>query len=61
MDTTKIPQGDQVLTVELTVKELIALTGVRFNHNNAVKASAHRKLRSALKQTIQNESTTDKY
>jgi len=53
MDSTKIPHGDQVLTVELTVKELIALTGVRFNHNHAVKASAHKKLKSALKQTFQ--------
>jgi len=55
MNMTKIPQGDEVLTVELTVKELIALTGVRFNDNNSLKVSAHKKLNSALEQTMNRE------
>ncbi|MCR8657888.1 hypothetical protein [Paenibacillus endoradicis] len=55
MNMTKIPQGDELLTVELTVKELIALTGVRFNDNNSLKVSAHKKLNSALEQTMNKE------
>lgn len=51
MNMTKIPQGDEVLTVELTVKELIALTGVRFNDNHAIKISATKKLNHALEKT----------
>lgn len=51
MNMTKIPQGDEVLTVQLTVKELIALTGVRFNDNHSVKISATKKLNHALEQT----------
>lgn len=59
MDMTKIPQGDEVLTVELTVKELIALTGVRFNHNQSLKVSAHKKLNNALQQTMNKEASSE--
>ncbi|URN92767.1 MAG: hypothetical protein NAG76_13015 [Candidatus Pristimantibacillus lignocellulolyticus] len=60
MNMTKIPQGDEVLTVELTVKELIALTGVRFNDNNSLKVSAHKKLNSALEQTMNKDSSHER-
>ena len=59
MNMTKIPQGDEVLTVELTVKELIALTGVRFNEDRKVKVSAHKKLNSVLEQTLNGEQSAD--
>lgn len=59
MNMTKIPQGDELLTVELTVKELIALTGVRFNNNQSLKASAHKKLNSALQQTMSRDTSNE--
>lgn len=51
MEKTKIPQGDEVVTVELTVKELIALTGVRLYDNNSSKISAVKKLNHTLEKT----------
>lgn len=51
MEKTKIPQGDEVVTVELTVKELIALTGVRMYDNNSSKISAYKKLHHTLEKT----------
>ncbi|GIP17089.1 hypothetical protein J40TS1_27310 [Paenibacillus montaniterrae] len=48
MEKTKIPHGDEVVTVELTVKELIALTGVRLYDNNSSKISAYKKLNHTL-------------
>ena len=51
MEKTKIPQGDEVVTVELTVKELIALTGVRLYDNNTSKISAYKKLQHTLEKT----------
>lgn len=61
MNMTKIPQGDEVLTVELTVKELIALTGVRFNNNHAVKISATKKLNHVLEQNWKQNGSEDSY
>jgi len=51
MEKTKIPHGDEVVTVELTVKELIALTGVRMYDNNSSKISAYKKLNHTLEKT----------
>jgi len=50
-DLLKIPQGDVTVTVELTVKELMALTGVRFQDNNTISAAARKKLNEALEGT----------
>ena len=55
MEKTKIPNGDEVVTVELTVKELIALTGVRLYDNNYSKISAYKKLNSTLEQAWKSE------
>lgn len=55
MEKTKIPNGDEVVTVELTVKELIALTGVRLYDNNSSKISAYKKLNSTLEQAWKSE------
>lgn len=52
MSIPKVPQGDEVVTVELTVKELIALTGVRFNDDRQVKINAYKKLNSVLDQSF---------
>ncbi|RJE91234.1 hypothetical protein D3P07_04025 [Paenibacillus sp. 1011MAR3C5] len=48
MNLTKIPNGDEKVTVELTVKELMALAGVHFHSNHDVKVSARRKLNMVL-------------
>ncbi|CAM4012042.1 hypothetical protein L1N85_09140 [Paenibacillus alkaliterrae] len=45
---TKIQHGDDKVTVELTVKELIALTGVRFHNNHSIEISARKKLNEVL-------------
>lgn len=52
MSKTKVPQGDELVTVELTVKELIALTGVRFNEDRQIKINAYKKLNSVLDQSF---------
>ncbi|TYP70133.1 hypothetical protein [Paenibacillus methanolicus] len=46
----KIPQGDQKVTVELTMKELMALAGIRFHGNHNIEVSARKKLNSVLEE-----------
>ncbi|MNE84907.1 hypothetical protein D3C80_1818510 [compost metagenome] len=46
--STKIPYGDNTLKVELTVKELMAITGVRFPNNHSLEISARKKINEAL-------------
>ncbi|MGG1635185.1 hypothetical protein BK120_13510 [Paenibacillus sp. FSL A5-0031] len=54
-NVTKIPHGDDTVTVELTVKELMALTGVRFHNNHGVEISARKKLNEVLVGTYERE------
>ncbi|MFD0588555.1 hypothetical protein ACFQZE_11120 [Paenibacillus sp. GCM10027627] len=56
MNLTKIPHGDEKVTVELTVKELLALTGVHFHSNHDVKVSARKKINSVLQGAWEQES-----
>jgi ssDNA-binding replication factor A large subunit len=44
----RIPQGDDTVKVELTVKEVMALAGVKFHNNHKIEVSAKRKLNHAL-------------
>ncbi|MBB6674851.1 hypothetical protein [Cohnella nanjingensis] len=44
----RIPQGDDTMKVELTVKEMMALAGIKFNNNHSVEVSAKKKLHEAL-------------
>ena len=37
MSQVKIPHGEETIQVELTVKEAIALTGIRFNAEPKIK------------------------
>lgn len=53
--SAKIPHGDDKVTVELTVKELMALTGVRFHNNHGVEISARKKLNEVLVGTYERE------
>lgn len=48
----KIPHGDDKVTVELTVKELMALTGVRFPDNHHLEVAARKKLHGVLEETF---------
>lgn len=47
----KIPQGDSKVTVELTIKELMALAGIRFHGNHNIEVSARKKLNEVLEET----------
>jgi len=47
-NNVKIPQGDDTMKVELTVKEVMALAGIKFHNNHGVEVSAKRKLQDAL-------------
>lgn len=51
-----VPQGEERITVELTVKEAMALSGFRFNQNSSQLADARRKVRSALDSQVMKES-----
>ncbi|MFS1511429.1 hypothetical protein VQL36_03185 [Chengkuizengella sp. SCS-71B] len=44
MNEVKVPKGDEKITVELTMKEAIALTGIRFNQQPELKTEAKKKL-----------------
>jgi hypothetical protein len=44
----KIPQGDQTVKVELTVKEIMALSGIKFHGNHKLEVSAKKKLHHVL-------------
>ncbi|WP_276354811.1 hypothetical protein [Cohnella caldifontis] len=44
----RIPQGDETVKVELTVKEIMALTGVKFHDNHKIEVSAKKKLHQML-------------
>lgn len=46
----RIPQGDDTIRVELTVKEAMALAGIKFHHNHAIEVSARKKLNHILEE-----------
>ena len=48
MSQVKIPHGDETIKVELTVKEAIALTGIRFNAEPKIMLDARKKLQASL-------------
>jgi hypothetical protein len=54
-EAVKIPQGDQKVTVELTVKELMALAGLRFHNNHDVEIAAKKKINEAIESTYEIE------
>lgn len=51
----RIPQGDDTIKVELTVKEAMALAGIKFHHNHKVGVSAKRKLNHAIEDQLAEE------
>jgi hypothetical protein len=52
ISNVSIPNGDQKIKVELTVKELIALTGVRFNEQPDLVLEARKKLKHSLEDSM---------
>ena len=58
MDQLKIPNGDEKVTVELTVKELLALAGQKFPLDRNIEISARRKLNEVLVDTYSLEPKT---
>jgi len=46
--SVRIPQGDETIKVELTVKEVLALSGAKFPNNHSIEVSARKKLRSVI-------------
>lgn len=45
-----IPDGDRKVTVELTLKEAMALSGIRFNGNQDLKIAARKRIKNSLDQ-----------
>ncbi len=45
----KIPGGDELITVELTLKEAIALSGIRFHDEPHLVLDARKKLKRRVK------------
>ncbi|MFW5435391.1 hypothetical protein [Paenibacillus apiarius] len=43
-----IPQGEEKITIELTVKEAMALAGQKFHADPSVKSKAMRKLNAVI-------------
>ena len=48
MSGVKIPQGEEKVTIELSVKEAIALTGVKFHEQPDLILEARRKVKETL-------------
>ena len=48
MNQVKIPNGDEKVQVELTVKEAMALTGIRFHEKPQVMLDARKKLQHSV-------------
>ncbi|XID93193.1 hypothetical protein ACF3MZ_01240 [Paenibacillaceae bacterium WGS1546] len=46
----RIPQGDDTVKVELTVKEILALAGAKFPNNHSLEISAKKKLNSVIEE-----------
>ena len=47
-----IPQGEEKITIELSIKEAIALTGVRFNQNHDLVLDARKKIKESVEEKM---------
>ncbi|WP_128896164.1 hypothetical protein [Longirhabdus pacifica] len=54
-NTVKIPQGENKIKVELTLKEAIALTGVHFKHDPELVHRARKKLKQTITEVTNEE------
>ncbi|RTE10058.1 hypothetical protein [Paenibacillus whitsoniae] len=44
----QIPHGEEIIHVEMTVKEALALTGAKFNANHKLETDAIKKLKQSI-------------
>ncbi|WP_199615467.1 hypothetical protein [Paenibacillus alkalitolerans] len=47
-----VPHGEEKITVELTVKEAIALTGIRFNEQPDLLTEARKKVKKTIESKV---------
>jgi hypothetical protein len=53
MDSTlHIPQGEEMITVEMTVKEALALAGAKFPQNHKLETTAIQKVKKSLENKL---------
>jgi hypothetical protein len=43
-----IPYGEEKITIELSVKEALALSGVKFAHNHELSLDARKKVQQSI-------------
>ncbi|GGI45727.1 hypothetical protein GCM10008018_13600 [Paenibacillus marchantiophytorum] len=48
----QISQGEEVIRVEMTVKEALALTGAKFSQNHKLETDAIKKLKQTLEDKL---------
>jgi hypothetical protein len=51
----RIPQGEDTVKIELTVKEVMALAGIKFHNDHNIEVSARKKMNHALEGQYQME------
>ncbi len=50
-----IPQGEEKITIELSVKEALALSGVKFAHNHDLALDARKKVQQSIEDKLKSE------
>lgn len=51
-NSVQIPHGEEIIYVEMTVKEALALTGAKFNMNHKLETDAIKKLKQRLEDKL---------
>ncbi|UJF31643.1 hypothetical protein [Paenibacillus hexagrammi] len=51
-NTLHIPQGEEIIRIEMTVKEALALTGAKFPQNHKLETDAVKKLKQSLEDKL---------
>jgi hypothetical protein len=47
-----IPHGEEKITIELSVKEALALSGVKFAHNHELSLDARKKVQQSIEDKL---------
>ena len=48
----QIPHGEEIIRVEMTVKEALALTGAKFVQNQKIETDAIKKLKQSIEDKL---------
>ncbi|NOV00869.1 hypothetical protein [Paenibacillus planticolens] len=51
-NSVQIPQGEEIIYVEMTVKEALALTGAKFTMNQKLETDAIKKVKQRLEDKL---------